>query len=214
MQRACPGSDYWGGILAVVRVCFAAFVVSCRARAQGRGGAGLAPRGPSRFGPSRCRLRPGRLRFQATIGDWGLSVGVGGVGRRSPAQRSMTTDKPELRFRRILRFTIDNSRRGAAGMVDIESGHATMERVCRGGMPQAIRLTGRERRVFLSGYARTLASRDVSELGRLPTSFNLPTLMRILAVRNFTSPILDSPPRLRSRRRRVASAGFAALWSQ
>lgn len=64
-----------------------------------------------------------------------------------------------------------------------ESRHATMERVCRGGMPQAIRLAGRDRREFLSGYARTLASRDVSEIGRLPTSFNLPTLMRVLAGR-------------------------------
>ena len=32
----------------------------------------------------------------------------------------------------------------------------------------------------------------IGELGRLPTLFNLPTLKRILAVRNFTSPILDS----------------------
>lgn len=64
-----------------------------------------------------------------------------------------------------------------------ESRHATMERVCRGGMPQATRLEGRDRREFLAAYARTLASRDVTELGRLPTSFDLPTLMRVLAGR-------------------------------
>jgi uncharacterized protein len=64
-----------------------------------------------------------------------------------------------------------------------ESRHETMERVCRGGMPQAIRLKGRDRRDFLNGYARTLASRDVTEIGKLPTSFNLPTLMRVLAGR-------------------------------
>jgi uncharacterized protein len=65
----------------------------------------------------------------------------------------------------------------------IESRHATMERVCRGGMPQAVRLEGRNRRELLSAYARTLASRDVTEIGRLPTSFDLPTLMRVLAGR-------------------------------
>ncbi len=64
-----------------------------------------------------------------------------------------------------------------------ETRSATMERVCRGGMPQAIRLAGRDRREFLGGYARTLASRDVTEIGRLPTSFDLPTLMRVLAGR-------------------------------
>lgn len=64
-----------------------------------------------------------------------------------------------------------------------ESRRATMERVCRGGMPRAIRLEGRDRREFLGGYARTLASRDVTEIGRLPTSFNLATLMRVLAGR-------------------------------
>ena len=36
-----------------------------------------------------------------------------------------------------------------------ESRHATMERVCRGEMPQAIRLAGRDRREFLGSYART-----------------------------------------------------------
>jgi uncharacterized protein len=64
-----------------------------------------------------------------------------------------------------------------------ESRQATMERVCRGGMPQAIHLDGRDRREFLAAYARSLASRDVAEIGRLPTSFDLPTLMRVLAGR-------------------------------
>ena len=50
-------------------------------------------------------------------------------------------------------------------------------------MPQAILLAGRDRREFLGGYARTVASRDVAEIGRLPTSFDLPTLMRVLAGR-------------------------------
>jgi uncharacterized protein len=59
----------------------------------------------------------------------------------------------------------------------------TMERVCRGGMPQATTLVGRDRREFLSAYARTLASRDITEIGRLPTAFNLPTLMRAIASR-------------------------------
>ncbi len=64
-----------------------------------------------------------------------------------------------------------------------ESRYVTMERVCRGGMPQAIRLAGRDRREFLGGYARTVAFRDIAEIGRLPTSFDLPTLMRVLAGR-------------------------------
>ena len=50
-------------------------------------------------------------------------------------------------------------------------------------MPAAIRLAGRNRREFLNWYARTLASRDVAEIGRMPTSFDLPTLMRVLAGR-------------------------------
>ncbi len=64
-----------------------------------------------------------------------------------------------------------------------ESRHATMRRVCRGGMPRALQLDGRDRREFLVAYARALASRDVAEIGRLPTSFDLPTLMRVLAGR-------------------------------
>jgi uncharacterized protein len=64
-----------------------------------------------------------------------------------------------------------------------ESRRSTMERVCRGGMPQAIGLTERNRREFLGGYARTIASRDVNEIGRLPVSFDLSTLMRVLAGR-------------------------------
>jgi uncharacterized protein len=70
-----------------------------------------------------------------------------------------------------------------ARTVQGESRRATMERVCRGGMPQAIGLSERNRREFLGGYARTIASRDVTEIGRLPVSFDLPTLMRVLAGR-------------------------------
>ena len=70
----------------------------------------------------------------------------------------------------------------ASGAVG-ESRHATMERVCRGGMPQATALNGRNRREFLAAYARTIASRDITEIGRLPTAFDLPTMMRVLAGR-------------------------------
>jgi uncharacterized protein len=62
-----------------------------------------------------------------------------------------------------------------------ESRHATMERVCRGGMPQAISIIGRDRREFLGAYARTIASCDIAEIGRMPTAFDLPTMMRVLA---------------------------------
>ena len=44
-------------------------------------------------------------------------------------------------------------------------------------------MEGRDRREFLVAYARALASRDVSEIGRLPTSFDLAALMRVLAGR-------------------------------
>ena len=64
-----------------------------------------------------------------------------------------------------------------------ESRRATFERVCRGGMPAALHLQGRDRREFLNGYLRSLATRDVAELGRLPASVDLRELMRVLAAR-------------------------------
>ena len=58
----------------------------------------------------------------------------------------------------------------------IESRFATMERVCRGGMP---RPSGSPDAIDASFSADTPAhshSRGVTEIGRLPTSFNLSTL--------------------------------------
>ena len=65
-----------------------------------------------------------------------------------------------------------------------ESRHQTFARVCRGGMPLGIALSDRDRREFLLAYARTLTSRDVTEMGRIPSSVDLPSVLRALAGRS------------------------------
>ena len=68
--------------------------------------------------------------------------------------------------------------------VRAESRMDTFERVCRGGMPTAVGLSARDRRDFLRAYARTLSSRDVSEMGRIPGSVDLLSVMRAIAGRS------------------------------
>jgi uncharacterized protein len=77
--------------------------------------------------------------------------------------------------------------RGPEALMDLtvraESRLETFERVCRGGMPTAIGLSRRDRRDFLGAYARTLSSRDVAEMGRIPSTVDLLTLTRAIAGR-------------------------------
>ena len=67
--------------------------------------------------------------------------------------------------------------------VPIESRGAIFERVTRGGMPDVLTMSSRDRRDVLNAYVRTLASRDIAELGRVPTIADLPTIMRLIAAR-------------------------------
>jgi predicted AAA+ superfamily ATPase len=52
-----------------------------------------------------------------------------------------------------------------------------------GGMPAAINFDERDRRDFHRDYIRAMASRDVAELGRIPSTIDLTDLMRLLAAR-------------------------------
>jgi uncharacterized protein len=116
------------------------------------------------FEPRLSESLAGRAMF---VDLWPLSQGE--------IQRTLSEDFPTVAFR------------GSTALMNVdvrgEIKMQTMERVCRGGMPQAVRLTGRNRREFLGAYARTLGSRDAAEIGRLPSAFDLPTLMRVLAGR-------------------------------
>ena len=64
-----------------------------------------------------------------------------------------------------------------------ESRLETFRRVCRGGMPETIGVTDRERSELLAAYVRTLASRDAPEIGRLPRTVDLTTVIGVLAAR-------------------------------
>jgi uncharacterized protein len=116
------------------------------------------------FEPRLSESLAGRALF---VDLWPLSQGE--------IERTHTEDFPTMAFSGIDALV------AFAGVG--ESRRSTMERVTRGGMPQAIRLAGRSRREFLTAYARTIGSRDAAEIGRLPTAFDLPTLMRVLAGR-------------------------------
>jgi uncharacterized protein len=64
-----------------------------------------------------------------------------------------------------------------------ESRLDTFRRVCRGGMPEVIDMTPRERSELLRAYVRTLASRDAPEVGRLPRTVDLTTVIQAIAAR-------------------------------
>jgi len=62
--------------------------------------------------------------------------------------------------------------------------HEIMERVCRGGFPEAVRNpSARDRRGFLIDYARAIAQRDVRELADLEHAVQVRGLLRLLAAR-------------------------------
>jgi uncharacterized protein len=77
--------------------------------------------------------------------------------------------------------------RGVRSLLELdiagETRARTFERVCRGGLPEAVPLSGRNRRDFMNAYLRTLASRDIVELGRVPEAADLPRLLRVVAAR-------------------------------
>jgi hypothetical protein len=56
-----------------------------------------------------------------------------------------------------------------------------LERVCRGGYPDALRLDRRARRAFFRNYIRTVTQRDVPEISRIRHVEELPRILRLLA---------------------------------
>lgn len=57
------------------------------------------------------------------------------------------------------------------------------ERVCRGGFPETLGLSDRQRTRWYDGYARTLTERDVGEVAKIQRVDDLPALVRLLATR-------------------------------
>lgn len=57
------------------------------------------------------------------------------------------------------------------------------ERICRGGYPEAIRLSDDDRRRWFSAYLHTVVTRDVVELTGARRSTELPRLLRAVAAR-------------------------------
>ncbi len=57
------------------------------------------------------------------------------------------------------------------------------ERICRGGYPEAIRLSGDDRRLWFSAYVHTAVTRDIVELTGARRSTELPRLLRAVAAR-------------------------------
>jgi uncharacterized protein len=64
-----------------------------------------------------------------------------------------------------------------------ESRLQTFQRVCRGGMPETLGLGERERTDLLRAYVRTIATRDAPEVGRLPRTVDLESVINLLAGR-------------------------------
>lgn len=60
------------------------------------------------------------------------------------------------------------------------------ERVCRGGFPEAVSRTARQRERWLAAYVRTLAERDVGEVANIQRVPDLAALVRLLAARTAT----------------------------
>ena len=57
------------------------------------------------------------------------------------------------------------------------------ERICRGGYPEAIRLSDEDRRLWFSAYVHTAVTRDIVELTGARRSTELPRLLRAVAAR-------------------------------
>lgn len=57
------------------------------------------------------------------------------------------------------------------------------ERVCRGGYPEAVRLSEEDRRLWFSAYVHTAVTRDIVELTGARRSTELPRLLRAVAAR-------------------------------
>jgi len=60
------------------------------------------------------------------------------------------------------------------------------ERVCRGGFPEAVARSARQRDRWLAGYVRTLTERDVGEVANIQRVPDLAALVRLLATRTAT----------------------------
>ncbi len=60
------------------------------------------------------------------------------------------------------------------------------ERVCRGGFPEAVARSARQRDRWLEGYVRTLTERDVGEVANIQRVPDLAGLVRLLATRTAT----------------------------
>ena len=61
---------------------------------------------------------------------------------------------------------------------------AVFARVTRGGFPEAVRATERDRTDFFADYVRTVSQRDITELGRITDRVDLPAVLRLLAARS------------------------------
>lgn len=61
--------------------------------------------------------------------------------------------------------------------------HQYAERICRGGYPEAIRLSDHDRSLWFSAYLHTAVTRDVVELTGARRSTELPRLLRAVAAR-------------------------------
>lgn len=57
------------------------------------------------------------------------------------------------------------------------------ERICRGGYPEAVRLSDDDRRLWFSAYVHTAVTRDIVELTGARRSTELPRLLRAVAAR-------------------------------
>ncbi len=57
------------------------------------------------------------------------------------------------------------------------------ERVCRGGFPEVIERTARQRSRLFEAYFRTLTGRNIGEISRIQRVNDLPALVRLLAAR-------------------------------
>lgn len=56
-----------------------------------------------------------------------------------------------------------------------------LELLCRGGFPEAVRVSGGARRRFFRNYVRTVTQRDVPEISRVRHTEELPRILRLLA---------------------------------
>ena len=76
------------------------------------------------------------------------------------------------------------------------------ERVCRGGYPEALRMSAADRRRWFDGYVRTIVARDITELTGARRAWNLPTLLNAAAARTAGEFVLEDLHR---------DAGFGAI---